>query len=162
MDTPATLSDSADHRARHRSRPVGDARITRSLRWFAYMASVCAVTGTFLYCYDVSLAPVRGPMIIAHDVSGDCTVALLGVYLIGHLARTWGLRRARPLSWWTGVVAVAAWAVTAVGGLWGQFAPLERYSPLWWTHAIGSLAAVIVAGGHCAYGFRAKLLAGDD
>lgn len=140
----------------------GDVRITRSLKWFAYAASICATTGTFLYCYDESLALVRAPLIWTHDVTGDIALLFLGVYLMDHLKRTWGLRKSRPISWWTGVFAVAAWLLTAVGGVWGQVAPLVRYSPLWWTHAVGSVAAVVVASGHAAYGFRAKLFGGEQ
>lgn len=136
-----------------------DVRLTRSLRWFAYSASVCTTTGTLLYCYDESLAVIRSPLIWTHNISGDLALILAGVYLFGHLRRTWRLFSIRPLSWWTGAIAVLCWILIAIGGIWGQFAPLDRYSVLWWTHAVGGIAAVVLTSAHAAYGFRAKFSA---
>lgn len=152
LDTDRTFSSRQDGSLR-------DVRLTRSLRWFAYSASVCATTGSLLYCYDDSLAVIRSPLVWTHDVSGDLALLLLGVYLFDHLKRTWRMLLTRPISWWTGAVAVLCWILIAVGGVWGQFAPLDRYSVLWWTHAAGGVAAVVLVCAHAAYGFRAKLSA---
>lgn len=133
-----------------------DARLSWSLRLFAYSAAVCSTSAVLIYCYESSLAASRPALVAIHEYSGDAAAALLAVYLVQHLRRTWSLRQSRPVSWWTGLAGAVSWALAAASGVWGQFYPLPRYEALWWIHAAASFAAVVIASGHAAYGFRVR------
>lgn len=133
---------------------VRDGRISRALRWFACVALICATSGTLLFCYAHTLARWRELLIWIHEYSGDASAALLGLYLIGHLRRTWRMRRARALSWWTGIGGTAAWVCASVTGIYGQFAELSASAIVWWLHALGSFLAVVVVFFHAAQGFQ--------
>lgn len=136
---------------------AGDARISWALRWFSLVALVCIASGTMLYCYDETLQRWRDLLVTVHEISGDLTILLLIVYLWVHMKRTWGLLPTRKLSWWSGMVAVAAWLIASATGAWGQAYTLERFTAAWWLHAMASIAGVVIAGYHAAHGFRAKL-----
>lgn len=139
-----------------RSAGLNDARISRWLIYFGYMAGICSSSGALIYCYESSLASVRRSLVLLHELSGDAAMVLLGVYLAAHLRRTWTLRGSRPLSWWTGIAGAAAWVVSGGIGVYGQFSALPRYEGLWWLHSAGGLLAIMVAGFHAAYGFRVR------
>lgn len=134
-----------------------DVRVLTSLRWFAYAAAVCTSSGTLLYCYGATLGSTRQAMVVIHEVSGDGTAVLLGVYLWKHVQRIWRLRKTRPLSWWTGMLGLATWTCATITGIYGQWSPIDAYAAIWWLHAIGSFAAVAITCFHAAYGYREVL-----
>jgi hypothetical protein len=132
-----------------------DRRLTKSLSSFAVSGAVCVSSGTLLYCYAESLSAWRSGIVIVHEVSGDVTAAFLVVYLVVHLARAWRMSAQRPVSWWSGLLAMVSWGVATVTGVIGQFTSLDASPALWWMHAIASFVAAASACFHVAKGFRA-------
>lgn len=121
----------------------------------AVLASIAAVSATGLYSYPETLAAIRTPMVLLHDVSGDLAVIISGLYLSQHLARTWRMKR-QLLSRWSGIVVVALWAVAAATGVYGQLAPLEQGTWPWQLHFVTSLATIVLVCFHGAWAFRPK------
>jgi len=134
-------------------RALRDHRITRPLRLFAVAAGLSVCAGTVLICYGRTIGAYREPVEWLHEYSGDLAGAFLLWYLWLHVRRTWPMRRARPVSWWTGITGLTGWAVALVTGVYGQFLPLEGI--WWWTHAAASLVSVVAVLFHSALGYRA-------
>lgn len=132
-----------------------DKRARQSLIALAVFASIAAITATGTYSYPETLAAVRGPLILLHDVSGDAAIVMSGLYLYLHLSRTWRMKRQR-LSRYSGLVLVAIWSVTAVTGLYGQLFVLESGSLPWRLHAVTSIAIIVLACFHGAWAFRPR------
>jgi hypothetical protein len=119
----------------------------------AWLGSFSTITGVGLYSYPSTLGVIRRGLIIAHDVIGDLLVAVAIAYFIVHLARTWRMKK-RVVSRWTGYVAITAFAIAAVTGIYGQVADMPSGSAASWVHAISSLALVVLACFHGAWGLR--------
>ena len=128
----------------------------RALAWLAASVVVATVSGTLVYCYPSTLGALGPWMRLLHELSGDAAIALSGVYLFLHLPCVWGMKR-RRVSRWSGFVVLAVWVIAAATGVYGQLRPLSSGSALWLIHLISSVAAVVIAGFHGAWGFRPHL-----
>lgn len=133
-------------------------RLRPSLRWFSYAAGVSTCTGALLFCYWNQLGAALATVSLIHEFSSDLTMVFLAIYLWGHIRRTWRLRRASAVSWWSGMAAGVAWIVAGATGLYGQFETLRDAPTLWPVHVIGSLVAVVIVCAHAAYGFRSRYM----
>lgn len=130
-------------------------RARQSLIALAVLASIAAVTATGTYSYPETLAPIRGLLVLLHDVSGDAAIVVSGVYLYLHLTRTWRMKRQR-LSRYSGLVLVGIWSITALTGLYGQLFVLEQGTLAWQLHAVTSVAIIVLACFHGAWAFRPR------
>lgn len=130
-------------------------RARQSLVALAALASVAVVTATGLYSYPETLAPVRGPLVFLHDVSGDAAVIVSALYLYLHLSRTWRMKKQR-LSRYSGLLLVGLWAVTAVTGVYGQLFPLAQGTWSWRLHVVTSIAIIVLACFHGAWAYRPR------
>lgn len=135
-----------------------EVRVIASLRWFAYAASISACSGAVLFCYWNQLGRTRAAVSLLHQISSDATLLLLVVYLVNHLRRVWWQRQTRRVTWWSGIVATAAWVVSGAAGVYGQLLPLRDTSAVWWIHVVGSFGAFVFVCCHAAHGFRAQFL----
>lgn len=116
---------------------------------------VAATAATATYCYPETLGAIEGPMIFAHDVSGDIALLITGLYLFGHLPRTWKMRRMK-LSRYTGMFVVALWLVAGGTGLYGHFVKLVDHSPIWWVHFVTAMASCIIVCFHGIWAYRPR------
>lgn len=130
-------------------------RARQSLVALSVLASVAAVTATGLYSYPETLGPVRRPLVLLHDVSGDAAIVVSALYLYLHLSRTWRMKKQR-LSRYSGLVLVGLWSVTALTGIYGQLFPLEQGTWPWRLHAVTSVAIVVLACFHGAWAYRPR------
>ncbi len=133
-----------------------DARMLWSLKWFTGLVCVCTSAGVLLYCYDHTLASIHRELVWLHVYTGDVAILAFIIYLVKHIGRVWGFRQSRALSWWSGLLGGVIWTVASITGVWGQFGEFERFTLVWWIHAIASLAVLVALGFHAAYGFRAR------
>ena len=61
-------------------RPYADEPARRPLIALAILASIATVTGTFMYTYPETMAPIQDEMVLVHDVSGDLMIlATVGI-----------------------------------------------------------------------------------
>lgn len=130
-------------------------RARQSLIALAVLAGIATVTATGLYSYPATLASVRGPLVLVHDVSGDAAIVMSGLYLYLHLSRTWRMKKQR-LSRYSGIVLVAIWCVTALTGVYGQLFVLEQGTLAWQLHAVTSVAIIVLACFHGAWAYRPR------
>lgn len=137
-------------------RPYAEEPARRPLIALATCASVATVSGTLIYAYPETLRAVRGPLVVAHDVSGDLMLIAAVVYLWVHLRRTWPMKKWR-VSRWTGIVTVAILCVVGASGIYGQLAPMPSGSALSLAHVIAAVALVALACFHGAHGLRRRL-----
>lgn len=119
----------------------------------AAFIATCTAAGT--YAYPETLAAIRAPMVLIHELSGDVAVALTVLYLVNHLARTWRMKKAL-VSRWTGIALVALAVVSALTGLYGQFVSLEQGSLLWWLHFVSSVVIILGACFHGLWAYRPR------
>jgi hypothetical protein len=87
-----------------------------------------------------------------HDISGDLLLVGGVFYLVAHLRKTWRMKRLK-ISRWTGYFAVASWLVAGGTGIYGQIYPMASRSTISWVHALASLALIVLACFHGAWGF---------
>ena len=127
----------------------------RPLVVLSWTASVVIITGTFLYTYPTTLRMVERIMVALHEFGGDAMILVGFWYLWNHLARTWRMWRFK-LSRWSGYIAIAAFAVSAVSGGYGQLVELESDGTPWKLHVISSIVLVVMACVHGAYGLRRR------
>lgn len=119
-------------------------------------AAVAVTSGVLLYSYPQTLAAVRQPLVYLHDLSGDLLILAVIVYLLVHLRRTlklWAL----ALSWWTGLLSVAALVVVGLTGVYGQLWPMPSGEVVWVVHVAGGLLVTASACSHSAYGLRRRI-----
>lgn len=121
-------------------------------------AAACAaiVTGTFTYAYPETLAPIRGELLLAHEIAGDAMLLSGALYLAIHLRRTLRLYKL-ALSWWTGIGVLTMFAVAGGTGVYGQLRALSASGSLYWAHVVSSIALVAGACFHGANGLRRRL-----
>jgi formate-dependent nitrite reductase membrane component NrfD len=132
-----------------------DARHAALLIALTVCIVTAATTATGLYSYPETLAELETSFIVIHDISGDLAILITGVYLIGHLSRTWRMKKMK-FNRYSGLFILAVWGVAAATGVWGQFVPLVDHTPVWWIHFVTSMASVIVACAHGAWAFRPR------
>lgn len=116
------------------------------------LAGVAVTTAVGLFSYPSTLGAVRGALVVLHDLSGDLLLIAGVLYLSAHLRRTWRMKR-RPVSKWSGYAAVLAWITSGATGIYGQLAPMPSGSSQSVVHGIASLALVVIACFHGAWGF---------
>ena len=134
-----------------------DARAKVLLTGITVCIVIAASTATGTYSYPETLKSIEGPMIFLHDASGDVALLLSGLYLIGHLPRTWRMKSKKfMLSRWTGIFVVGIWVVAGVTGLYGHFIKLEDHTALWWLHFVTAMASCIIACFHGIWAFRPR------
>lgn len=138
-----------------RTRELQDRTARRILVALAVLVLTAATTATGLYSYPETLAMIRGPMIVIHDVCGDVALVLTGVYLNIHLRRTWRMKKLK-LSRWSGIVVVGIWTVAGVTGVYGHFFPLEHGSWWWRLHFWPALATIVIVSFHGAWAYRPR------
>jgi hypothetical protein len=122
----------------------------------AVLGSVASITGTLIYCYPNTLGALQSWMVLFHDVSGDLSVPFGIAYLWVHLSRVWKMKR-RKASRWSGYASIAFWTIAAATGVWGQIEVMKTGTPLANVHLVASIALVVVACFHGAWGLRPKL-----
>lgn len=140
--------------------PQKDLR-ARARKWLVLLiasSSVAITTATFTYAYPETLAPIRGPLLLLHDLSGDAALIALFVYLVVHLRRVWRIKRQRD-SRWTGYLAVALWLLAGGTGLYGQIFVLESGTLAYRLHLITAIALIGASGIHGGLGYRRRLRA---
>lgn len=127
----------------------------RPLIVLSWIASVVITTGTFLYTYPTTLRVVEQVMVALHAYGGDL-MTLVGIwYLVHHLSRTWRMWRFK-LSRWSGYVAVTAFLISAVSGVYGQVVELPSDTVAWQLHVVSSIVLVVMGCVHGAYGLRRR------
>ena len=137
-------------------RPYADEPARRPLIALATLASIATVTGTFMYTYPETMAPIRDEMVLVHDVSGDLMIVATIVYLWVHLKRTFGLKK-RPISTWTGYTVVSVMAILYGTGVWGQVDVMTSGGALHGTHLFTAVIVIMVGCFHGVFGLRRRL-----
>lgn len=121
----------------------------------AVLGGVATVTGVGIYCYPSTLGPVRRTLVLLHDLSGDLGLAVGLAYLVVHLRRVFRMKR-RIVSRGSGYVAASMLVVTSATGAYGQILDMPSGTPISTIHLITSLALVVLACFHGAWGLRTK------
>jgi len=137
-------------------RPYALEPARRPLIALATLASIATVTGTFMYAYPETMAPIRGEMVLVHDVSGDLMIVVTFWYLWVHLKRTFGLKK-RAVSTWTGYTVVSVMAILYGTGVWGQIEEMAAGTPLHGTHLATAVIVIMVGCFHGVFGMRRRL-----
>ena len=120
--------------------------------------SVAITTATFTYAYPETLAAVRAPLLLLHDLSGDAALLALLIYLVVHLRRVWKIKKQLD-SRWTGYFAVALWLLAGGTGVYGQLFPLEPGTDAYRLHLLSAIARIGASGIHGGIGYRRRLRA---
>jgi hypothetical protein len=131
---------------------AADESSARRLIAVAAFGAVATITGTVLFAYPITFGAPRIAIVVVHNLSGDLLVLAGVAYLIVHLRRTWRMR-GRALSRWTGYAAVAGWTIAGLTGIYGQAQPIPSGSTLSSLHVLSSLALIVLACFHGAWGF---------
>ena len=116
---------------------------------------VLVTTATCTYCYPETMGALALPFMWMHNISGDIALLITGAYLIGHLARTWKMRRMK-FNRYSGIIGVALWVIAGASGIYGHFVKLEDHGPMWWIHFLTSMASLILVCMHGAWAFRPR------
>ena len=116
---------------------------------------IAASSAMMTYSYPSTIAPIMGPMILVHDISGDLALLVTGLYLINHLQKTWKMKKA-TVSRYTGLFVVGIWCVGGGLGVYGQFVTLEQGSLAWGAHFWTCLASIIIVCFHGAWAYRPR------
>ena len=136
--------------------PAGPERAARRLLLGLIWATAAAtVTGVLAFCYPAALGALRAPVVAAHELAGDLVVACGVGYLWAHLARVWRFT-ARLTSRRSGYVATASFALAGGTGIWGQVRSLPAGSAVRSAHLASSVALIVLAAAHGAWGLRPK------
>lgn len=122
----------------------------------AIVGCIATISGTLIYTYPETLGALIGPMRLSHEVSGDLSLILGVGYLNAHLRRVWRMKR-RTASRWSGYVSIGAWIAAGATGVWGQISEMVAGSAAWWVHVVASIALIVVASFHGAWGFAPRL-----
>lgn len=119
---------------------------------------VAITTATLTYAYPETLAAIRRPMLLIHDLSGDLSIVALIGYLVVHLRRVWKIKHQTD-SRWSGYLAVALWSIAGLTGIYGQIWPLERGSTAYLLHLATAITLIGASGIHGGLGYRRRLRA---
>jgi hypothetical protein len=124
----------------------------RRLIAISTLGMIATITGVSLFSYPITFEALRRGLVVVHDASGDLLLGGGVLYLFAHLRRTWRMKRLK-VSRYTGFVAVASWIIAGSTGIYGQLFPMVSRSTISWIHAIASLALIVLACFHGAWGF---------
>ncbi|MCP4500581.1 MAG: hypothetical protein GY822_11530 [Deltaproteobacteria bacterium] len=108
-----------------------------------------------VYSYPETLAEYQPTLMWIHDVTGDLSFLLTGIYLYAHLSRVWRMKKL-GVSRYSGILLVGIWGVACVSGVAGQFLVLRNIPWLWNVHFSTSLVSIIVVCFHGAWAYRPR------
>ena len=153
LTSPAEL-ELADKPGRAIESPE-EATTRRRLVAISALGTFATVTGVSLFAYPITFEALRTALVYMHDAIGDVLLAGGVLYLVAHLRQTWKMKRLK-VSRWTGYVAIACWLAAGATGIYGQLEPMPSHSTISWVHALSSLALIVLACFHGAWGFLRK------